>query len=204
MRLLRFLFRAMSPDARRRHPDPKATPRPSVRSGAAKRDLPARPDLRVVSPAGPAAPPRPASALPSDHAAPAVTRPRILKGRCHVIDGDTIVIGRSKIRIAGIDAPELDHPWGQKSKWAMVALCRGKVVTAHVSDELSYDRYVAICFLPDGRDLAAELVRQGLAIDWPKYSGGRYRHLEPPGIRKKLWRADARQRGRMPPADFGR
>lgn len=52
-------------------------------------------------------------------------------------------------------------------------------------------------FVPDGRDIAAELVKVGHAIDWPKYSGGRYRDLEPSGIRKKLWRADARQRGRL-------
>ncbi|WP_223228427.1 thermonuclease family protein [Roseovarius litoreus] len=117
-----------------------------------------------------------------------------------MIDGDTIVLGKLRIRIAGIDAPELDHPWGQKSKWAMVQLCKGQVITAHVTEELSYDRIVATCYLPDGRDLAAELVKQGLAIDWPKYSGGKYRHLEPEGIRRKLWRAAARQNGRMPPS----
>ena len=122
-----------------------------------------------------------------------------LKGSCYVIDGDTIVIGKVRIRIAGIDAPELDHPWGQKSKWAMVRLCKGQEITAHVHDEMSHDRVVATCYLPDGRDLAAELVKQGLAIDWPKFSGGKYRTLEPPGTRKRLWRAAARQRGRMPP-----
>lgn len=124
--------------------------------------------------------------------------PEIIKSTCHVIDGDTIVLGKLRIRIAGIDAPELDHPWGQKSKWAMVQLCKGQVITAHVTEEMSYDRVVATCYLPDGRDLAAELVKQGLAIDWPKYSGGKYRHLEPDGIRRKLWRTAARQNGRMP------
>ncbi|RKT32918.1 nuclease-like protein [Roseovarius halotolerans] len=124
----------------------------------------------------------------------------VLKGKCHVIDGDTIVIGKVRIRIAGIDAPELDHPWGQKSKWALVGMCRGQVITAHIRDELSYGRVVASCHLPDGRDLAAELVKLGLALDWPKFSGGAYRHLEPPDARRKLWRANARQKGRMPPA----
>jgi endonuclease YncB( thermonuclease family) len=147
----------------------------------------------------PARPPRPITAAP-----PPVARPKSLKGKCRVIDGDTIEIGRTRIRIAGIDAPELDHPYGQKARWAMVRLCKGQVITADITGELSYDRYVATCFLPDGRDLGAELVREGLAIDWPRYSGGRYRGLEPPGIRRKLWRADARQKGRMPPGDFGR
>jgi endonuclease YncB( thermonuclease family) len=123
---------------------------------------------------------------------------QILKGQCWVIDGDTIVIDKVHIRIPGIDAPELDHPWGQKSKWALVQLCKGQVVTAHLKPELSYDRTVAQCFLPDGRDLAAELVRQGMALDWPKFSGGQYKHLETADARKRLWRAAARQRGGSP------
>lgn len=120
-----------------------------------------------------------------------------LKGKCYVIDGDTIVISGTRIRIAGIDAPELDHPWGKKSKFALIGLCKGKLVTAVISDQVSYDRIVARCYLPDGTDLAAELVRQGLALDWPTFSGGAYRHLEPDGIRRKLWRAAARQQGRF-------
>lgn len=153
----------------------------------------------------PAAPPAPTpSRLPpprraeEPRPAPALAPGRVLEGGCWVIDGDTIVIGKTRIRLAGIDAPELDHPWGQKSKWALVALCKGQVVTATVTGELSYDRVVARCVLPDGRDLAAELVRIGLALDWPKYSGGRYRHLEPADARRRLWRAAQRQLGRFP------
>lgn len=123
----------------------------------------------------------------------------VLEGRCWVIDGDTIVIDSVHLRLAGIDAPELDHPWGQQAKWALVKLCKGQTVTAKIKPELSYERVVAECFLPDGRDLAAELVRCGLALDWPKFSGGKYRHLEPRDARRKLWRANARQQGRIVP-----
>lgn len=123
----------------------------------------------------------------------------ILRGLCWVVDGDTIVIDKVHIRIAGIDAPELDHPWGKQAKWAMVQLCKGQTVTARIRPELSYDRVVAECFLPDGRDLAAELVRAGMALDWPKFSGGKYKHLETQDARRKLWRADARQRGKLRP-----
>jgi micrococcal nuclease len=123
-----------------------------------------------------------------------------LRGSCWVIDGDTIEIDSVRIRLAGIDAPELDHPWGQQSKWALVQLCKGQTVTARIKPELSYDRVVAECFLDDGRDLAAELVRCGLALDWAKFSGGKYRHLEPSGVRRKLWRAHARQRGALAPS----
>jgi len=133
-----------------------------------------------------------------DHSAPPPAASAVLRGRCRVIDGDTIEVQKLRIRIAGIDAPELDHPWGQRSKWALVELCKGQNVTVRLRPELSYDRVVGECFLDDGRDLAAELVRSGLALDWPKFSGGKYRHLEPADARRKLWRATARQRGTLP------
>ncbi len=124
---------------------------------------------------------------------------RAIVGRCYVIDGDTLVIANTMIRLAGIDAPELDQPWGNKAKWALAELCRGSSVRAIVDGSLSYDRTVATCYLPDGRDLSAEMVKMGLALDWRKLSGGKYRMYEPAGIRKKLWRVDAKHKGRFPP-----
>ena len=120
-----------------------------------------------------------------------------LTGKCFVVDGDTIRIGRVNVRLAGIDAPELDHPWGQKAKWELVQLCKGQIITAQIEPEKSHDRVVATCYLPDGRDLSAEMVRRGMAIDWPKFSGGKYKYLEPDGIRQRHWKAAARQRGNM-------
>ena len=127
----------------------------------------------------------------------AVDLPRILTGTAYVTDGDTIRIQNTQVRLYGIDAPELHHPYGKKAKWAMVRLCKGHCIRAEITDEDEHGRTVAKCFLPDGRDLSEELVKQGLAIDWPKYSGGKYKHLEVAGIRKKLWLADARQKGHM-------
>lgn len=120
-----------------------------------------------------------------------------LTGKCYVVDGDTIRIGKVSLRLAGIDAPELEHPWGKKAKWELVHLCKGQTITAEIEPEMSYDRVVATCYLPDGRDLSAEMVRRGMALDWPKFSGGKYAHLEPEGVRKKHWKAAARQRGHM-------
>jgi micrococcal nuclease len=124
----------------------------------------------------------------------------VLKGRCYVIDGDTIDIGTTRIRLAGIDAPELGDAWGQKSKWALIRLCRNQIIRAEFDGSLSHGRDVATCYLPDGRDLSAELVKLGLAVDWPKYSGGKYRQYETADARRKLWRCDARQKGRYTPS----
>ncbi|WP_344846771.1 thermonuclease family protein [Celeribacter arenosi] len=124
-------------------------------------------------------------------------QPATITGKCYVVDGDTIRIGKVSLRLAGIDAPELEHPWGQKAKWELVKLCKGQTITAELEPSISYDRVVATCFLPDGRDLSAEMVKAGLALDWPKFSGGKYAKLEPEGVRKKHWKAAARQRGHM-------
>jgi endonuclease YncB( thermonuclease family) len=134
------------------------------------------------------------------HAVSTETHKVTIQGRCHVVDGDTIVIGDASIRLAGIDAPELDHPYGKNAKWALVNLCKGQIVHAVLEGAMSHDRTVATCYLPDGRDLSAEMVKLGLAVDWPKFSGGKYRVFEEAGIRRKLWRCNARQKGRMPPS----
>ena len=116
-----------------------------------------------------------------------------LVGRAYVIYGDTIAISRIKIRISGIDAPELDRPWGKKAKWALVNICKGQVVTAKLNGERSYDRLVGTCYLPDGTDIGAEMVRRGAALDWDLFSGGKYRHLEPEDARRRLLGFGARQ-----------
>lgn len=126
-----------------------------------------------------------------------------IRGPCYVVDGDTITIKGMNIRLAGIDAPEMDHPWGKNAKWHLLSLTKGQVVIAYFEGAQSYAREVATCFLPDGRDLSAEMVKAGFAIDWPKYSGGKYRQYEQPVSRKRMWRTDARQRGQWPPKPQG-
>lgn len=118
-------------------------------------------------------------------------------GAAYVVDGDTIVIKGTQIRLFGVDAPEMNHPFGKKAKWALVRMCKGQSVRAELVAVDAHDRTVAKCYLPDGRDLSAEMVKQGLAIDWPKFSEGVYAHLETPDARKKMWLADARQKGHM-------
>jgi len=121
----------------------------------------------------------------------------VLFGLAYVVDGDSIVIQKNQIRLFGVDAPEINHPFGQKAKWALVSLCKGQRIRAEAIEQDDHGRIVARCYLEDGRDLSAEMVKLGLAIDWPKFSAGEYRALEVSGIRKKLWLADARQKGRI-------
>jgi len=117
---------------------------------------------------------------------PDIPSSRKLVGRAWVIDGDTIAINRIKIRLAGIDAPELDQPWGRKSKWKMVEICKGNTIHVELTGETSYDRLVGTCYLPDGTDIGAEIIKAGLALDGSYYSQGKYLHLEPDGVQQRL------------------
>ena len=64
-----------------------------------------------------------------------------------------------------------------------------QIVTAYPNGETSFNRIVAKCFLPDGRDLAAEIVKMELAIDIPHFTDADYKNLETPNSRRKLrWR----------------
>lgn len=132
-----------------------------------------------------------------EHTAETSADIRAIKGRAYIIDGDSLVINKTQIRLFGVDAPEINHPYGQKAKWAMVSLCKGQTIRAEILQEDAHGRTVAKCFLEDGRDLSDEMVKLGMAIDWPKFSGGIYRSLELPDGRRKLWLADARQKGRV-------
>lgn len=143
---------------------------------------------------------------PAERSRPAPPAPRqrarlpqeqVVLGPAYVTDGDGLRIKGEEIRLFGIDAPEFKHPFGKKSKWALLALCKGQDVMAVAAETDHYGRLVARCFLADGRDLSAEMVKLGLALDWPKFSGGMYGRFETPDARKKLWLADARQKGRM-------
>lgn len=147
----------------------------------------------------PATPPqKPVTSAPfnAEKAHPAEPHTEIC-GPAYIVDGDTIKIKKTQIRLFGIDAPEMNHPYGKKAKWELVGLCKGQTIRAVITDADDHGRTVAKCYLPDGRDLSAEMVKAGLAIDWPKFSSGRYRALEVENARKKMWLADARQKGRI-------
>lgn len=102
-----------------------------------------------------------------------------LTGNATAIDGDTIVIGSTHIRLAEIDAPERAQSCGQPA-WscgssatqAMRAMLAEPVTCMPRSTD-RYGRTVAVCRNGKG-DLAEQLVRLGLGVVWPRYSTGRY------------------------------
>lgn len=95
------------------------------------------------------------------------------------VDGDTLTAGGQAVRIWGIDAPEMSTRAGRKAARHMQELTRSAELTCRIKDVDDYDRIVAQCFDPQGKDLACLMVAEGHAQDWPRFSGGYYRACEP-------------------------
>ena len=94
-----------------------------------------------------------------------------------VVDGDTLHVGDERVRLWGIDAPEIDEPGGPAARDALEEFAADGVrcrLPPSGQDRDRYGRAVRRCVTPDGRDVAAELVGGGFAEDWPRYSGGFY------------------------------
>jgi endonuclease YncB( thermonuclease family) len=91
-----------------------------------------------------------------------------------ISDGDTIRVmhngASERIRLWGIDCPEMKQPFGTRAKQFTGDLAFGQVVTVEVRDIDRYKRTVAEIILPDGRNLNQELVRAGLAWWYQRYA----------------------------------
>ena len=112
-------------------------------------------------------------------ALPALAAERLV-GRAHVIDGDTVVVAGIHVRLKGVAAPEVAHagePGGDAARAFMTALINGQTVLCDLTRERTHGRRVGYCYR-DGQDIAAELIKAGLARDCPRFSAGRYAELE--------------------------
>lgn len=78
------------------------------------------------------------------------------------------------IRIWGLDAPETDEPGGSEATQTLTRLIAGQTLTCQIKDVDRYSRIVGQCFLPNGRDIAAEMINLGVATEYCRYSGGHY------------------------------
>ncbi len=91
-------------------------------------------------------------------------------------DGDSLILhmadGRElEVRLFGIDAPERRQPWSRRSRQALSALVQGRRVRLAPVTEDSYGRTVAVLYtLPDGLDVNREMIRQGNAWVYRRYS----------------------------------
>lgn len=79
-----------------------------------------------------------------------------------VLDGDTIRVGSDRVRLRGLDAPELSEPEGQAAKQRLEELLRSGPVRVITRGRDVYDRLVADVFV-NGQNVAEILKSEGLA-----------------------------------------
>ncbi len=115
------------------------------------------------------------AALPlgcTSEAGPAIT------GHAKAVDGDSLEIGPTRVRLFGIDAPEgkqtcqrAGRPWrcGEDAAAKLRALVRDVDLRCTQRDVDDYGRSVAVCHA-GSTDINAEMVRSGLALAYRRYS----------------------------------
>lgn len=100
-----------------------------------------------------------------------------IEGRPVIVDGDTLKFAGTRIRLEGIDAPELgqmcgldgaDYACGQRAREALGRLVRGGTVTCKSRQRDRYGRLLAVCSVAGGQ-INALLVESGWAVAYGGY-----------------------------------
>lgn len=124
-----------------------------------------------------------------------------------VVDGDTLVLLKNgeqapvKLRIEGIDAPEICQSGGAQAREALTRLAWRQSVVVRLQGQDSYGRQVGRVSV-QGLDVGAELVRSGQAWASQFRTGkGPYAHLQRQAQHQKIGLFSAKQKA-MPPSMF--
>ena len=98
-------------------------------------------------------------------------------------DGDTIILNDNRcIRYIGINTPEINHrekkaePYAYKAKLFNKSILLKKKVRLEFDQERKdqYGRWLAYVFLPDGRFINEEILKQGYGFFLSRYPNNRY------------------------------
>jgi endonuclease YncB( thermonuclease family) len=100
-----------------------------------------------------------------------------VEGRPRLVDGDSFFMGKTEVRMKGIDAPEgrqmcqrngRDWPCGEDAKRELQKLVGGQPVTCRVAEKDQHGRLLGYC-TSGGRDLNAGMVASGYAVAFGDY-----------------------------------
>lgn len=148
--------------------------RPTVPSAPASRPAASAPKT-LAAPSKAPAPKvaRPAPMKPAQAAAPRYTAGMAIAGKAKVIDGSVLVVGKTPVRLEGVDAPGLGQdcktaaglPWhcGAAAKRALSDVAEGQGVSCTVAVQ-SGEGASATCSVRGIADLARYMVDRGLAV----------------------------------------
>lgn len=86
-----------------------------------------------------------------------------------VIDGDTFDQGNTRVRLWGVDAPEMDEPGGPEAA-EMLRRMTSAETRCEIEGRDRYGRAVMRCTV----DLGCAMIAAGHAREWTRYSGGAF------------------------------
>ena len=105
--------------------------------------------------------------------------PVLVVGMARAIDGDTLDVDGTRVRLHGIDAPEVrqqceapsGEKWacGQRARAALTTWIGGGVIACAGRGHDRYHRLIAICWA-DADDLGHRMVANGWAVAYRRYS----------------------------------
>lgn len=110
---------------------------------------------------------------------PNITNAATISGKAEVIDGDTVTINGTRIRLSGVDAPEVkqkcldknQQPYscGIQAREALREIIGGNEVTCTGEKTERYGRQLMTCEV-NSQDINASLVMAGWALAYTQYS----------------------------------
>ena len=122
-----------------------------------------------------------------------------------VSDGDTITImmngEKQKIRLYGIDTPEINQSFGTEAKQFLSDQILNKEVEIEVKDTDRYKRLVAIVYL-NNKSMNELLLKEGWAWWYEAYSKKEYKYRELQEEAQRRKRGMWRNKGNIPPWEF--
>lgn len=101
----------------------------------------------------------------------------VIRGKTQLSDGDSLHLDGRKIRLIGIDAPELhqscekngrSYPCGELSKKHLAYLIDGQEISCTWVEKDKFDRLLAQC-QANGYDLNKKMVEDGWAVSYYDY-----------------------------------
>jgi endonuclease YncB( thermonuclease family) len=117
-------------------------------------------------------------------------------GAARAVDGDSLVINGERVRLWGIDAPELKQtcladgatvPCGALAHGRLQDLIRGRRVDCAGIGKDRYDRLLAVCRTEGALEINATLVREGHAYDFGGYAS---EEAQARAARRGVWAGD--------------
>ena len=109
-----------------------------------------------------------AKRFPLRATAASTTAASTISGPARVIDGDTVVVAGTTVRLKGVDAAELGTARGDDARRVMAKFVTGEL-TCRLTGEKTWGREVGYCTTASGIDINRAIIAQGAALACPRF-----------------------------------